>query len=62
LTYFGRGRTIKECSGRQNPAVSMGANQLRRRYGFDGCVPRTITLANQMETNLTADTQLALAA
>jgi hypothetical protein len=42
--------------------VTKGANQLRRRYGFVGCVPRTITLVNQMETNLTADTQLALAA
>jgi isoleucyl-tRNA synthetase len=35
---------------------------------FDGdmvsqdALPRTITLVNQMETNLTADTQLALAA
>jgi len=40
----------------------MGANQIRREYGSVGCVPRTITLVNQMETNITANTQLALAA
>ena len=41
---------------------------VRGRPRFDGdmvsqdALPRTITLVNQMETNLTADTQLALAA
>ena len=38
-----------------------GATQIRRRYGFVGCVPRTINLDKRWN-NTTADTQLALAA
>jgi hypothetical protein len=55
----------------RRPVRSMGRGRIVAMWGrprFDGdmvsqdALPRTITLVNQMEKNLTADTQLALAA
>ncbi len=63
LTRRASGRTMKVSHGCVRPVFHQ-----RGRPRFDGdtvsqdALPRTITLVNQMETNITADTQLALAA
>ena len=55
-------------NGEAGAPTSVPALPLGGRPRFDGdmvsqdALPRTITLVNQMEKNITADTQLALAA